>query len=76
MVRDVIATLGAGDLSQRLPHVYITVPPAVAAVPLPIRPGPPVIHARARGPGQRGEYAAWRGDVPGSRRSWPSATSI
>src|SRR5215475_5191209 len=26
MVRDVIGALGAGDLSQRLPHVYVTVP--------------------------------------------------
>src|ERR1044071_5369692 len=47
MVRDVIGALGAGDLSQRLPHVYVTVPRlwrggvAVAAARPPRRRAPP-----------------------------------
>src|SRR5262249_46325179 len=40
MVRDVIGALGDGDLSQRLPHVYITVPRS-GGLALPIDEGPP-----------------------------------
>ena len=39
MVRDVIGSLGAGPLSERLPHVYIGVP-RLWPVPLPIEEAP------------------------------------
>jgi hypothetical protein len=65
MVRDVIGTLGAGDLSQRLPHAYITVPRMWKRLPLPIDAGPPVITLAQVVAVSEAEYATWRSDVAG-----------
>jgi len=59
MVRDVIAVLNAGDLSQRLPHVYFTVPRAWN-LPLPLDEGPPAITASMVVPVSEREYQYWR----------------
>jgi hypothetical protein len=64
MVRDVVGALGAGDLSQRLPHVYITVPRAWS-VELPLDPKPPAITLAQVVPVSEAEYQTWRGDVAG-----------
>ena len=64
MVRDVIGALGAGDLSQRLPHVYVTVPRAWA-VELPLDPKLPAITLAQVVPVSEAEYQLWRGDVTG-----------
>jgi hypothetical protein len=64
MVRDVIGALSAGDLSQRLPHVYITVPRAWS-VELPIDVKPPPITLAQVVPVSESEYQLWRGDVAG-----------
>ena len=69
MVRDVIGTLGAGDLSQRLPHVYITVP-RLWRVPLPIDMGPPAITLAHVVPVSEAEYVVWRADVAGFEGHW------
>lgn len=62
MVRDVIGALDAGDLSQRLPHVYITVPrPWRLTLPLDI--GPPPITLAQVVPVSEAEYLMWRADV-------------
>jgi hypothetical protein len=65
MVRDVIGTLGAGDLSQRLPHAYITVPRLWKRLPLPIDVGPPAITLAQVVAVSEAEYGIWRGDVAG-----------
>jgi len=59
MVRDVIGALGDGDLSQRLPHVYITVPRAWR-LSLPIDDGPPPITVAQVVAMSEAEYLAWR----------------
>jgi len=59
MVRDVIGALGAGDLSQRLPHVYIMVPRAWR-LGLPIDDGPPPITLARVVPVSEAEYLSWR----------------
>jgi hypothetical protein len=64
MVRDVIGALGAGDLSQRLPHIYVTVP-RLWPVSLPIVAGPPPITLAHVVAVSEAEYTAWRGDVAG-----------
>jgi hypothetical protein len=64
MVRDVIGALGAGDLSQRLPHVYITVPRAWS-LELPLDPQPPPITLAQVVPVSETEYLLWRNDVAG-----------
>lgn len=64
MVRDVVGALGAGDLSQRLPHVYITVPRAWS-VELPLDGKPPVITLAQVVPVSEAEYQTWRADVAG-----------
>jgi hypothetical protein len=69
MVRDVIGALGAGELSQRLPHVYIGVPRAWA-LPLPIDEKPPAITLAQVIPVTEAEYALWRGDVSGFEQSF------
>jgi hypothetical protein len=69
MVRDVIATLGAGDLSERLPHVYITVP-RLWRLPLPIEAGPPTITLAHVVAVSEAEYATWRADVAGFEGLW------
>jgi tetratricopeptide (TPR) repeat protein len=62
MVRDVIGALGAGDLSERLPHIYVTVPRAWT-VELPLDPQPPPITLAQVIPVSEAEYQLWRGDV-------------
>jgi tetratricopeptide (TPR) repeat protein len=64
MVRDVIGALGAGDLSQRLPHVYITVPRAWD-LRLPLDLGPPPITLAQVVPVGEGEYGLWRSNPAG-----------
>ena len=64
MVRDVIGALGAGDLSQRLPHVYVTVP-RLWRVSLPIVAGPPPVTLAHVVAVSEAEYVAWRADVAG-----------
>jgi tetratricopeptide (TPR) repeat protein len=64
MVRDVIGALGAGDLSQRLPHVYVTVPRAWS-VELPLDHQPPPITLAQVVPVSEAEYQLWRGDIEG-----------
>ncbi len=69
MVRDVVGALGAPDLSQRLPHVYITVPRAWP-VELPISLGPPPITLAQVIPVSEAEYTQWRADVTAFDRSF------
>jgi tetratricopeptide (TPR) repeat protein len=64
MVRDVIGALGAGDLSQRLPHVYIMVP-RLWRVTLPIDEGPPPITLTRVVPVSEAEYQQWRTQADG-----------
>ena len=64
MVRDVIGALGAGDLSRRLPHVFISVPRAWD-VDLPIDDDPPPITLAQVIPVSEVEYALWKSDVVG-----------
>lgn len=64
MVRDVIGALGAGGLSQRLPHIYITVPRAWS-LELPIDSKPPPITLAQVVPVSEAEYQQWRSDVAG-----------
>jgi antitoxin YqcF len=59
MVRDVIAVLGAGDLSTRLPHVYFTVP-RPWDIALPLDEGPPPITLSMLVPVSEREYQFWR----------------
>jgi hypothetical protein len=59
MVRDVVATLGAGDLSQRLPHVYVQSPRAWN-LDLPLDVGPPAITVAQVFPITEAEYQRWR----------------
>ncbi|HET9623140.1 MAG TPA: tetratricopeptide repeat protein [Kofleriaceae bacterium] len=62
MVRDVIGALDAGDLSERLPHVYITVPRAWR-LSLPLEDGPPPITVAQVVAVSEGEYQRWRADT-------------
>jgi len=64
MVRDVIGALGAADLSQRLPHVYITVP-RPWRLALPIDDGPPPITLTQVVPVSEAEYVLWRSNALG-----------
>jgi len=61
LVRDVIGSLGAGDLSRRLPHVFIGVPRAWR-VKLPFDDGPPPITLAQVIPVTEAEYHRWRND--------------
>ncbi|HEX4420210.1 MAG TPA: suppressor of fused domain protein [Kofleriaceae bacterium] len=61
MVRDVVGALAAPDLSQRLPHVYITVPRAWKLA-LPIDAGPPAITVAQVVAVSEAEYQRWRAD--------------
>jgi len=68
MVRDVVGALGAGDLSQRLPHAYVTVPRLwQLALPLDAKP-PPITVAQVVAVSEP-EYARWRSD-PASFDAW------
>lgn len=64
MIRDVVGALGAGALSQRLPHVFIGVPRAWR-LRLPIDDMPPAITLAQVIPVSEAEYARWRADVAG-----------
>jgi hypothetical protein len=64
MVRDVVGALGAGDLSERLPHVYITVP-RIWLLTLPLDDRPPPITLAQVVPVSEAEYQLWRADVSG-----------
>jgi tetratricopeptide (TPR) repeat protein len=64
MVRDVVGALGAGDLSERLPHVYIVVPRLWRLKP-PIDEGPPPITVAQVVAVSEAEYLMWRADVAG-----------
>ncbi len=59
IVRDVVAVLGAGELSTRLPHVYFT-RPRPWPVRLPIDVGPPAITLVMVVPVSEAEYQVWR----------------
>ncbi len=61
MVRDVVGALKAGDLSQRLPHVYIIVP-RLWDLALPIEDGPPPVTLAQVVPVSETEYALWLDD--------------
>jgi hypothetical protein len=63
MVRDVVASLDAGDLSQRLPHVYVCTPKAWN-VHLPLEVGPPAITLAQVFPISEAEYQSWRNQGP------------
>jgi hypothetical protein len=64
MVRDVVGALGAGDLSERLPHVYIMVPRLWRLTP-PIDEGPPPITVAQVVAVSEAEYLIWRSDAAG-----------
>jgi tetratricopeptide (TPR) repeat protein len=59
MVRDVVAALNAGDLSKRLPHIYVKSPTAWN-VHLPLDIGPPPITVAQAFPISEAEYQTWR----------------
>lgn len=59
MVRDVVASLDAGELSHRLPHVYCHLPKAWN-VHLPLDIGPPPITMAQVFPISEHEYQTWR----------------
>jgi hypothetical protein len=62
VVRDVIGALGAGELSQRLPHVYISVPHGWT-FSLPLDLGPPVVTLAQVVPISELEYDVWKKDI-------------
>ena len=62
VVRDVIAGLDAGDLSHRLPHVYIGVPRGWT-FPLPLDLGPPVVTLAQVMPISELEYEIWKNKI-------------
>jgi len=64
MVRDVIGSLGLGDLSSRLPHVFIGVPRAWA-LRLPLDEQPPAITLAQVIPVSEQEHVMWRTDPTG-----------
>lgn len=64
MVRDVIGALAAGDLSQRLPHIYVMVP-RLWQLSLPVDMGPPPITLAQVVPVSEQEYLLWREDLDG-----------
>ncbi|MGE5185983.1 MAG: suppressor of fused domain protein [Acidobacteriota bacterium] len=59
MVRDVVGALAAGELSQRLPHVYVQSPRAWH-LELPLDEGPPAITLAQVFPISDTEYQTWR----------------
>ncbi len=69
MVRDVVGALGAGDLSQRLPHVFIGVPRAWS-IHLPLDETPPPVTLAQVIPVSEAEYTRWRGNVAGFEQSF------
>ena len=65
MVRDVIGALGAGELSQRLPHVLHRACRARGSFELPIEESPPPITLAQVIPVSEDEYALWRENALG-----------
>jgi hypothetical protein len=63
MIRDVIGALGAGDLSQRLPHVFIT-DARDWGIRLPLDDTPPPITMVRVVPVSESEYQTWKKGVP------------
>ncbi len=63
IIRDVIGALGAGDLSQRLPHVFIT-DARDWGVRLPLDDTPPPITMVRVVPVSEAEYQIWKRGVP------------
>lgn len=61
MVRDVVGSLGVHDISQRLPHVFLTVPRRWS-IGLPIHVGPPAITLAQAVPVSEREYEVWADD--------------
>lgn len=63
MVRDLVAVINAGELSQRLPHAYFSVPRRWR-LRLPLDEGPPAITLTMVVPVSEAEYQYWktRGD--------------
>jgi tetratricopeptide (TPR) repeat protein len=59
LVRDLVAVLGAGDLSRRLPHVYFAVP-RPWRLHLPLDVGPPAITLAQAVLVSEAEYAHWK----------------
>lgn len=68
MVRDVVAGLNAGDVSQRLPHVYL-VKPRSWTFGLPLDVNPPAITLVQVVPVSEAEYQTWRRGVGGFEQS-------
>lgn len=62
VVRDVIGGLGASDLSERLPHVYIAVPRGWT-FSLPLDLGPPVVTLAQVVPISELEYGLWKNNT-------------
>lgn len=62
VVRDVIGSLGADDLSTRLPHVYIAVP-RLWSLSLPLDLGPPPVTLAQVVPISELEYDVWRSNM-------------
>jgi len=62
VVRDVVGALQAGELSQRLPHVYIAVP-RMWDLELPFDLGPPPVTLAQVVPISEAEYGLWRANV-------------
>jgi tetratricopeptide (TPR) repeat protein len=60
MVRDVVGALRAGELSERLPHIYVQSPRAWR-IELPLDEGPPAVTLAQVVPISEQEYQAWRG---------------
>jgi hypothetical protein len=69
LVRDVIGALSAGELSQRLPHVFIGVPRAWK-VALPLYEGPPPITLAQVIPVSEPEYTQWRANPTAFEQSF------
>lgn len=69
LVRDVIGALSAGELSQRLPHVFIGVPRAWK-LKLPLVEGPPAITLAQVIPVSEPEYMRWRANPTGFELSF------
>jgi tetratricopeptide (TPR) repeat protein len=69
LVRDVIGALSAGDLSQRLPHVFIGIPRAWK-LKLPLHAGPPAITLAQVIPVSEPEYVLWRENPTGFELSF------
>jgi hypothetical protein len=59
MVRDVVARVDAGELSKRLPHIYVQ-SPKIWGIDLPLDIGPPAITLAQVFPISEAEYQEWR----------------